>query len=112
VALSFPGAGALLFVRSSFYSEHTVSGAAERTADRPARAAVPPARRPVLTAGVLVVTAAISVAGLLAPPLVEALRRDGAALSDGHLWRLVTALLVQDGSRHRSTVVGRVVGDR
>ena len=39
----------------------------------------------------------MSVTGLLAEPVLLALRRDAAALSDGQLWRLLTALLVQDG---------------
>ena len=42
-------------------------------------------------------TAAVSVAGLVAEPVLVALRRDAVALSDGQLWRLLTALLVQDG---------------
>jgi membrane associated rhomboid family serine protease len=41
-------------------------------------------------------TAAVSVAGLIAEPIMVALRRDGAALSDGELWRLLTSMLVQD----------------
>ena len=39
----------------------------------------------------------VSVTGLLVEPVLLALRRDPAALADGQLWRLLTALLVQDG---------------
>jgi membrane associated rhomboid family serine protease len=60
------------------------------------RAATTPAF-PVLTTAVAAVTAAVSIAGLVAEPVLLALRRDAAALSDGQLWRLLTALLVQDG---------------
>jgi membrane associated rhomboid family serine protease len=62
----------------------------------PGRAATRPAF-PVLTTAVAAVTAAVSVAGLVAEPVLVALRRDAVALSDGQLWRLLTALLVQDG---------------
>jgi membrane associated rhomboid family serine protease len=62
----------------------------------PGRAATTPAF-PVLTTAVAAVTAAVSIAGLVAEPVLLALRRDAAALSDGQLWRLLTALLVQDG---------------
>jgi membrane associated rhomboid family serine protease len=62
----------------------------------PGRAASTPAF-PVLTTAVATVTAAVSTAGLVAEPVLLALRRDAAALSDGQLWRLLTALLVQDG---------------
>ncbi len=51
----------------------------------------------MLTTAVAAVTAAVSVAGLVAEPVLLALRRDAVALSDGQLWRLLTALLVQDG---------------
>lgn len=52
---------------------------------------------PVLTAAVLGVTAAVSIAGLLTDSVLLTLRRDAIALSDGQLWRLLTSLLVQDG---------------
>ena len=64
--------------------------------DPPGRAATTPAF-PVLTTAVAAVTAAVSITGLVAEPVLLALRRDAAALSDGQLWRLLTALLVQDG---------------
>ena len=62
----------------------------------PGRAATTPAF-PVLTTAVAAVTAAVSIAALVAEPVLLALRRDAAALWDGQLWRLLTALLVQDG---------------
>jgi membrane associated rhomboid family serine protease len=53
-------------------------------------------RTPVLTAALVVVTAVVSVAGLLSPPLLAALQRAPAGLH-GQAWRWVTSLLVQDG---------------
>lgn len=52
---------------------------------------------PVLTATVFVVTAVPSVLGLVVPAVEVALRRDGPAIDHGEVWRLVTALVVQDG---------------
>ena len=52
---------------------------------------------PVLTTVVAAVTAAVSIVGLVAEPVLLALRRDAVALSAGQLWRLLTSLLVQDG---------------
>jgi membrane associated rhomboid family serine protease len=52
---------------------------------------------PLLTASVTAVTAVVSVTGLLVEPVLLALRRDPVALAAGQPWRLVTALLVQDG---------------
>ncbi len=52
---------------------------------------------PTLTACVTAVTAAVSITGLLAEPVLLALRRDAAAVSGGQYWRLLTAMLVQDG---------------
>jgi len=53
-------------------------------------------RPPTLTAGLTAVTAAVSVAGLVAPPVLAALERTPAA-QHGQPWRWVTSLLVQDG---------------
>jgi len=52
---------------------------------------------PLLTATVAGVTAVVSVTGLLVEPVLLALRRDPVPLAAGQLWRLLTALLVQDG---------------
>jgi membrane associated rhomboid family serine protease len=73
--------------------------AGRRPADQAARAhgRAGSARRPILTIGVLVPTAAVSIAGLITSPVREALERSPAALADGQFWRLLTALLVQDG---------------
>jgi membrane associated rhomboid family serine protease len=54
-------------------------------------------RLPVLTGAALALTGAVSIAGLVAPSLVDALGREPVALSEGQLWRLLTSLLVQDG---------------
>ena len=56
-----------------------------------------PRQLPLLTVAVAAVTAATSVTGLLVEPVLLALRRDPAGLAGGQLWRLLTALLVQDG---------------
>jgi membrane associated rhomboid family serine protease len=53
-------------------------------------------RPPVATAAITVVTAAVSIAGLLSPALLAALQRTPAGLH-GEVWRWVTSLLVQDG---------------
>jgi membrane associated rhomboid family serine protease len=53
-------------------------------------------RRPVVTAVVVVVTAWVSVVGLLDHSVVRELERRGGELGDGEPWRLVTSLLVHD----------------
>ncbi|QGH69651.1 rhomboid family intramembrane serine protease [Pseudactinotalea sp. HY158] len=53
-------------------------------------------RRPWLTGAVFAVTAAMGVAQLIHPALLDALERSPAALH-GQWWRFGTALLVQDG---------------
>jgi len=53
-------------------------------------------RPPVLTAVLTALTAAVSVAGLVSPGVVDALERTPAALH-GEPWRWVTSLVVQDG---------------
>lgn len=50
-----------------------------------------------LTLAVFVVTASVSIAGLLDEHLLHTLRRDGDAISSGQAWRLITSLVVQDG---------------
>ena len=52
---------------------------------------------PVLTASVFLATAVPSVLGLVVPAVEVALRRDRTAIDHGEVWRLVTALVVQDG---------------
>ncbi len=42
-------------------------------------------------------TAVVSVLGLIVPAVEVALRRDRTAIDHGQVWRLVTALVVQDG---------------
>ena len=59
--------------------------------------AVAPRTFPLLTVSVAGVTTVVSVAGLLVEPVLLALRRDPTALAAGQFWRLITALLVQDG---------------
>lgn len=54
-------------------------------------------RLPVLTAGVLGLTAAVGVAQLVHPPLFDLWRRDGARIDAGEWWRLGTGMFVQDG---------------
>jgi rhomboid protease GluP len=55
-------------------------------------------RRPLATAGTLLVIGTTSLLQLTAfPVLLGALRRDPVALAHGQLWRLVTSLTVQDG---------------
>jgi membrane associated rhomboid family serine protease len=53
-------------------------------------------RRPVLTAGVVAVTALSALAQLVVPGMLADLERDPAALH-GEWWRPATALFVQDG---------------
>ena len=53
-------------------------------------------RRPWLTAGVLAVTAGVSVVGLLDHAVLHDLERRGGELAGGEPWRLVTSLLVHD----------------
>jgi membrane associated rhomboid family serine protease len=54
-------------------------------------------RRPVLTAGVFGLTAAVGIAQLVHPPLFDLWRRDGARIDAGEWWRLGTGMFVQDG---------------
>jgi len=61
------------------------------------RRAATPRTFPLLTLCVTGVTAVVSGIGLAVDPVLFALRRDAGAVSDGQLWRLLTALLVQDG---------------
>jgi rhomboid protease GluP len=53
-------------------------------------------RRPWLTASVLGLTAAVSVAGLVDDSVLHHLERRGGELADGEPWRLVASLLVHD----------------
>ncbi|NUR91242.1 MAG: rhomboid family intramembrane serine protease [Nonomuraea sp.] len=54
-------------------------------------------RVPLATAVLVVVTAVPSLLQFVIPGLEPALMRDPAAISQGQWWRLVTALVVQDG---------------
>ncbi|MEZ5779769.1 MAG: hypothetical protein R3E44_15535 [Paracoccaceae bacterium] len=56
----------------------------------------PPAR-PVMTASVAAVLTAGLAAQLTFPELLTALRRNSGAVEDGEVWRLGTALVMQDG---------------
>ncbi|SEM88577.1 rhomboid family intramembrane serine protease [Nonomuraea pusilla] len=60
--------------------------------------------KPYVTLAVLAVTGVPSVAQFAVPGLVPALMRDPDAIAHGQWWRLVTALVVQDGG-----VAGTVV---
>ncbi|MER7504151.1 rhomboid family intramembrane serine protease [Nonomuraea pusilla] len=53
--------------------------------------------KPYVTLAVLAVTGVPSVAQFAVPGLVPALMRDPDAIAHGQWWRLVTALVVQDG---------------
>jgi membrane associated rhomboid family serine protease len=56
-----------------------------------------PRQPPALTITVAALTGLASIVGLLVDPVEHALRRDGAAISSGQFWRLLTPMLVQDG---------------
>ena len=53
-------------------------------------------RPPVLTAVLTALTAAVSMAGLISPRVLDALARTPAAVH-GQPWRWITSLVVQDG---------------
>ncbi|MFI5694651.1 rhomboid family intramembrane serine protease [Kribbella sp. NPDC051586] len=54
-------------------------------------------RRPLLTAGVLLVTLACGIAQLVHRPLYDAVVRDAAHIDNGQWYRLVTGMFFQDG---------------
>lgn len=65
---------------------------------QPATAGRPVRKVPLATLTALVVVGVPSVAQLtVGPGLLDVLERDWLAIGDGQVWRLVTALVVQDG---------------